>query len=356
MKKSRILKKRKNKPGAVPGSLVFVGKQKLSKTRIRVIDYDKDTFEKLEFEDINEVFNYKEKSTCTWINIDGLHDTELINKLGQKYGIHSLVLEDILNTDHRPKLEDHDNYFHIILKMPYLSENRKSVVIEQISFIIGKDFIISFQEKVGDIFDPIRSRLENKKGRIRTRKIDYLAYCFIDVIVDNYLLVLENLYDKIEILEDRLINQDPEVTLNEIYELKRSVMFLRKNVIPVRGIIQEMTKGEIELIEDSTVIYLKDIYDHILHVVSLIDTFREMLSEMFNIYMSNISNRMNEIMKTLTVIATIFIPLTFVAGIYGMNFEAMPELHWKYGYVSVWVIIIITALIMLNYFKKKKWF
>ncbi|MFH1788116.1 MAG: magnesium/cobalt transporter CorA [Candidatus Altiarchaeota archaeon] len=358
---SKFFKKGYRKAGLSPGTLVHVGKKRSDKIKITVIDYDESEFTEKNVKTVEECFKFRDKPTVTWINIDGLHDLESIEKLGKNFGIHSLVLEDIVNTNQRPKLEDFEDYIFLVLKMLYVREDDGEVHAEQISMILGKTFVISFQEQEGDIFDNIRERIRSGKGRIRKLGADYLAYSLMDAIVDNYFLILEKFGETIEEREEELVsNPDPE-TLQDIYSLKRELIFLRKSVWPLREVISGLERQESPLIQESTDIYLRDVYDHTIQVIDTIETYRDMVSGMLDMYLSSISNRMNEIMKVLTIIATIFIPLTFIAGIYGMNFNPdasplnMPELNWYWGYPAIWTVMLSVGLIMYMYFRRKKW-
>ena len=352
---TKFIKKRSRKSGLPPGTLVHIGEKKTEETKIAVIDYNEAGFQEEHFTSIEACFVFKDKLSVTWINIEGLHNTENIQKLGDCYGFHPLVLEDILNTDQRPKMEDFGEYVYVVLKMLHNGKNPQTVT-EQISLILGSSFVISFQEGIeGDVFNAIRERIRTGKGRIRSMGADYLAYSLIDAIVDNYFVVIENMGERIEDLEDELIRNPVAETLKEIHTLKREMIFLRKAVWPLREVVSSMGRGESPLIKDSTRIYLRDVYDHTIQVIDAIETSRDMLSGMLDIYLSSMSHKMNEIMKFLTIIGTIFIPLTFIVGVYGMNFEHMPELKWRWGYFGLWAVMSGIAVFMLLYFKKKKW-
>jgi len=308
-----------------------------------------------EIETVDECLPFKDKPTVTWVNVDGIHEVEVLERLGDCFGLHPLVVEDILNTDHRPKMEDFGDYIFIVLKMLYYSDKDNEVVTEQISLILGPNFVISFQEREGDVFNPIRERIRSEKGRIRKMGADYLAYVLVDSIVDNYFIILEKLGERIEFLEDELVTNPTPETLQAIHDLKREMIFLRKSVWPLREVISGLERGESSLIQESTGIYLRDVYDHTIQVIDAVETFRDMLSGMLDIYLSSISNRMNEVMKVLTIIATIFIPLTLIAGIYGMNFRYMPELEWPWAYPMLWLIMLAIGVLMLIYFRRKRW-
>lgn len=351
----RLIKERSKKKGLPPGTLVHIGEKRTGDVRITVIDYDDKQVNELEIKNIDQCIPFKDKPTVTWINVEGLHKSEIIQKIGDCYGLHPLVLEDILNTDQRPKIEDYKDYLYIVLKMLHAANGGGSV-IEQISLILGPNFVISFQEGIeGDAFGPVRERIRSGKGRIRGMGADYLAYSLIDAIVDNYFAVLEGFGEKIEAIEDELITNPDMRTLHNIHQLKRELLFLRKSVWPLREVVDVMERGGSALIQDSTVLYLRDVYDHTIQVIDTIEISREMLSGMLDIYLSSISNRLNETMRFLTIIGTVFIPLTFIVGIYGMNFEFMPELKWRYGYFAVLAVMAAIGVLMFLYFKKKKW-
>ncbi|OGL46585.1 MAG: magnesium and cobalt transport protein CorA, partial [Candidatus Schekmanbacteria bacterium RBG_16_38_11] len=320
-----------------------------------VIDYDETNFQEREIKLIEECFSFKDKPTITWINVEGIHRTDIIQKLGDCYGFHPLVLEDILNTDQRPKIEDYKDYIYIVLKM--LSNNKSpEIIVEQVSLILGPNFVISFQEGVaGDVFNPVRERIRNGKGRIRSMGADYLAYSLVDSIVDNYFIILEKLGERIEDLEEELLINPSKETLHKIHQLKREMIFLRKAVWPLREVISAMERGDSALTKEYIRVYFRDVYDHTIQIIDVIETYRDMLAGMLDIYLSSISNKMNEIMKFLTIIGTIFIPLTFIVGVYGMNFEFMPELRWHWGYFSILFFMLVVSVFMLLYFKRKKW-
>ena len=351
----KLVKKTSKKMGLPPGTLVFVGEKKVERVRISYIDYDEAKVEVKEVEDIVQCFPFKDTPTVTWINIDCLHQVDIIEKLGKHFSLHPLILEDIVSTEQRPKMEDFEHYIFVITKMLFYDEKEGETKIEQVSLVLGENFVISFQEREGDIFEPIRERIRKGKGRIRKMGADYLAYALLDAVVDNYFLILEKLGERLEELEDRVVSNPQPETSQEIHKLKREKIFLMKSVWPLREVINSLERGESPLIKKSCRIFLRDVYDHTIQVIDTVETFRDMVSGMHDTYLSSISNRMNEVMKVLTIIATIFIPLTFIAGIYGMNFEFMPELKWHGAYFAVWGIIVIVAVIMVIFFKRKRW-
>jgi magnesium transporter len=351
----RFMKKISKKAGLPPGTLVHIGEKKAEKVKIRLIDYDEEHFEERELSSIEACCGYEEKPSVTWINIDGIHELDVAETLGRHYDLHPLVLEDILNTDQRPKMEDYESHLFLILKMITYDEAQKLLHMEQVSVIVGRHFVLSFQESEGDVFESVRERLRKGKGRIRKGGPDYLAYALMDAVVDNYFLVLEKIGEDIEELEEEVIEKPAPETVESIHNLKRELLFLRKSVWPLREAVASLEKGESPLIQEKTTVYLRDVYDHTIQVIDTIETFRDMVSGMMDVYLSSLSNRMNEVMKVLTIIATLFIPLTFIAGIYGMNFKYMPELEWHYGYGLVWLVMALLASLMLIYFRKKKW-
>jgi magnesium transporter len=351
----RFIKKTSKTAGLPPGTLVHIGEQSEDKVRVSVIDYSESRFTEKEIQDINEALAFRQSPTVTWVNVIGIHNPETIGKIGEGYGMHSLVLEDILNTGQRPKVEDFEQYIYLVLKMLSYDVVNDEIKVEQVSFVLGNNFVISFQEKQGDVFDGIRDRVRKNKGRIRKMKADYLMYALLDAIVDSYFVILEKLGDKVENLETTLLEKPSPKMLQAIHKLKQDVLFLRKTIWPLREAINNLAHSESELINESTGIFFRNIYDHAIQVIDSIETYRDMLSGMLDVYLSVVSNKMNEVMKVLTIIATIFIPLTFIAGIYGMNFEYMPELKWKIGYFAVWGVMMLAAVVMLRYFKRKKW-
>ena len=351
-----INKKRSSKAGLPPGSLVHIGEKKTDEVEITVFSFNENGLEEKEIKLVEECFIYKDKLNTTWINIEGIHRVDILEKLGGCFNIHPLALEDILNTDQRPKLEGFSDTLYIVLKMLSLSQNSFNIITEQVSIILGQNFIISFQEGIkGDVFNPLRERLRTNKGGIRKLGADYLAYSLLDAIVDNYFLILERFGEKIEVIEDKLIQKPSPETLRELHDLKREILFLRKSAWPIREVVNGLQRDESNLVKESTKIYLRDIYDHTIQVIDTIETFRDILSSMLEIYLSSTNNRINEAMRTLTIIATIFMPPTFIAGIYGMNFKYLPELDWPWGYPLALLLMIVTTISMLIYFKKKKW-
>ena len=341
--------------GLSPGTMVHVGERRAETIRIRVIDYDADHIDEKELKAIEECVSYKDENTVTWVNVHGLHQVDIIEKVGQSFELHPLVLEDIVNTDQRPKIEDYEDYIFIVTKMIFYDDAAKQIRVEQFSLILGTTYIISFQELAQNAFGSIRKRLLIEQSRLRRSGPDYLAYALIDLIVDNYFLVLEKISEDVEGLEEAIIhNPTPEISQN-LNRLKKGLVFLRKSVWPLREVISAMQRVETGVINEKTDPYLRDLYDHTIQVIDSIETLRDIVSGMLNVYLATVSNRMNEIMKFLTMMATVFIPITFLAGIYGMNFKYMPELEWKWGYPAILSLVGGIVLLMVAFFKRKKW-
>jgi len=351
----RFIKKTSQKVGLPPGTLIHVGEKRTDKITISLMDYDEKQFQEKPIEDAEEAFPLKDEPTVTWINISGIPEVDLMEKIGKHFEIHSLTLEDILNTAQRPKMEDFDHYVYLVMKMLCLDKEQDAVHSEQVSLVLGPNFLISFQEQPGDVFDSIRERIRKSKGRIRKTGCDYLTYALMDSLVDKYFVILEHFGEKMEVLEEDLLDNPTREILESIHNMKREMIFLRKRVWPLREVIGSLTRGGSSLVRESTAVYLRDVYDHTIQVIDTIESFRDVLAGMLDIYLSTVSNKMNEVMKVLTIIATIFIPLTFLAGIYGMNFKYMPELEWRWGYFAVWSVMIAIFVMLLFYFRRKKW-
>ncbi len=352
--------RKKSKVGLAPGTLVHVGEKKAERVVVSVWAYNQSELIEKEMETVEDCLFFKDRPDLNvWINVDGLDRVEVIEKLGNCFGIHPLTLEDILNTGQRPKMEDYGSYIYTVLKMMLLSESEtedlEEIIVDQVSIILGPNFLLSFQEREGDVFNPIRERLRKPDSRIRKSGVDYLAYSLKDAVIDYYFVILERFGEKVEDLEEELITDPRPETLHTIQSYKRDMILLRKSVWPLRELINSLQKVESGLIKDSTQIYLRDVYDHTIQVIDSIEAFRDILSSMLDVYLSSVSNKMNEIMKVLTIVATIFIPLTFIAGVYGMNFEYMPELGWHWGYPVVMVFMILVGISMFAYFRRKKW-
>jgi magnesium transporter len=351
----RFIKKTSKKAGLSPGSLIHIGDRKIETVIISLINYDAEHLEEKQLPTIEASFPYRDTLPVTWVNVDGLHDLKVVEKMGAHFDIHPLVLEDIVNTGQRTKVEEFDDYIYIVFKMLVFDETVGHITSEQISLILGPHILFSFQEKEGDVFNFVRERIRRARGRIRRSGCDYLAYALMDAVVDHYFVVLEKLGEKIESLEEQLLEESTHQILEDIHHLKREMIFFRKQVWPLREVTNGLIKDPSELVRESTHVFLRDVYDHTIQVIDTIESFRDVLSGLSDLYLSTVSNRMNEVMKVLTVMATIFIPLTFIAGIYGMNFEFMPELKWRWSYPTLWLILVVIFFTMLGWFKRKKW-
>jgi len=351
----KVVKKRSAKSGLPPGTLVHIGEESDREIKVTVMAYNEAGCDERQISAVKECVYFTDTSLVTWIDVDGLHEVEIIQQVGDCQGLHPLVLEDILNTQQRPKVEDFEDYLYIVLKMLYLREGE--LTAEQVSLIVGNNFVISFQEGIcGDVFAPIRERLRSGKGRIRGMGADYLAYSLMDAIVDNYFIVLEELGERIELLEEAVLAATTPQTARQIHRLKRDMIFLRKSVWPLREVIGALERRESHLVTEAVTVYLRDLYDHTIQVIDTVEANRDMLAGLLDVYLSSVSNRMNAIMKVLTIIATIFMPLTFIAGLYGMNFKHMPELEWTWGYPAVLLLMALVAIGMLQFFRRKRWF
>lgn len=348
-------RRRSRKAGLPPGSMVHIGEQQVEVVKLSVIDFDEHRIDQRDLERVEETFAFRDTPSVTWLNVIGLHAPSIITAIGEQYGIHPLILEDILHTDQRPKVEVGDGYVYVVMKMLTYDPANHRIDAEQISLILGKNYVITFQERDGDVLEPLRRRLLNDVGRVRKQGADYLTYAIIDVIVDHYFVVLEQIGEEIEQLERDVLEKPDHSLVQRIQRMKRDLIFLRKATWPLREVIGSMTRDEITLIQQGTQPYLRDIYDHIVQVIDMVENFRDMVSGLLDIYLSSVNNRMNEIMKVLTIIATIFIPLTFIVGVYGMNFDVMPELHWRWSYPVLLVAMASIIVAMLAFFRIKKW-
>ncbi|GIT97227.1 magnesium/cobalt transporter CorA [Sulfurovum sp. TSL1] len=344
------------KLGLPPGSLIHVGNVHTIETKMTIVDYSKEEVEEKHIESVDEILKYKESDTMTLVIIEGLSNVDIVEKIGSMFDIHQLVLEDVLNTHQRPKFEEYDNYLYIVLKCLLSEDEEFTVNYEQISLLILKNFVFIFKEKIDDIFQPVIQRIKTTKSRFRDAQSDYLAYAILDTIVDQNFILIDDLDDVITSIEDDLLNSESTInTLNMIQKIKREIIHIRKNTSPLREVMASMLRSDSDLIQEKTHIYLRDVSDHAIRITESIESYRDILSGLLDIYISSVSNKMNEVMKVLTVFASIFIPLTFLAGIYGMNFEYMPELKWHWAYPTLWIVFITITVVSLVYFKKKKW-
>lgn len=341
--------------GLPPGTLVPPPHSEGRRVRIKSFNFDSKGFEEKELDSLDDIPQPRSESSVTWINIDGLADIDVLERLGELFGIPDLVLEDILDTNQRPKFEDHERFLFLVTKMFYYYEGEREPRGEQVSFLLRDRMVITIQERAGDVFHEVRERIRNGRGRVRKRGPDYLLSALIDALVDQYFLVLETLGEQVAATEASIFSEAEPEGIQEIHHLRNRVIYLRRSVWPLREVVSHLLRGEQTLIEDSTRPFIRDIYDHTIQVADTLETFRDMLSGLLDVYLSTVSNRMNEVMKVLTIISTLFIPLSFVAGVYGMNFKFMPELDWRYGYPFVLFLMLAIALGFLWFFRKKKW-
>ncbi|MDF2987685.1 MAG: magnesium Mg(2+) and cobalt Co(2+) transport protein CorA [Eubacterium sp.] len=351
----KLVKSRSGTIGLPPGSLVHIGEKKRDTTLITLIGYDEDNYEERKLEAMELKSFNKRENGVQWLNIEGLSDVDTLGKIGEMFNLHPLILEDILNTDQRPKIDINDEYIYISSKMLSYNSEVNEFDVEQVSFVLGKNYVLSISEKDTDVFEPVIHRLKQGMSRIRKLGADYLVYCLLDVIVDNYFAVLEGFGEKIEVVEDEMVIRTNRQTLGTIHDLKRQILFLHKAVWPLREVLSFLERGESLLVQEATGIYIRDLYDHVIQVMDTTETLRDILSSMLDVYLSSTSNRMNEIMKVLTIISTVFMPLSFIVGVYGMNIKNMPELNWPWMYPALWLVMISISVFMLIYFKKRKW-
>ena len=344
------------KTGMPPGTLIHVGEIHDTVTRVSVIDYSKDTIDERQVGDIEEIQKYNNDDTVSWVTIEGLANVTIIERIGKMFGIHQLVLEDILNTHQRPKFEEYEDYLFIVLKCLVSKHEEFALAYEQISIVAFKNTVFMFKEKKDDLFLPVHKRLRTSKGRFRAMAADFLMYTILDTIVDQNFVLIDSLDEAVTSLEVKLLANEPnQEVLKTIQRLSREVVHIRRFVSPVRELMSEMLRSETGLIQDQTRLYLRDVSDHAIRVIELVESYRELLTGYLDIYISSVSNKTNDVMKVLTVFASIFIPLTFLTGIYGMNFQYMPELKWHWAYPLLWVLFVVVPVLLLVYFKRKKW-
>lgn len=348
-------KKHSSKIGLPPGTLIHVGEEKTTTARITLLHYDESQVQERVLESVDQCVPFHQTASVNWINLDGLSQIEVLEKFGKEFKLHPLVLEDILHTEQRPKLEDHGDYIYIVLRMLSYNAQRRAIDSEQMSLVLGHNFVLSFQEEPGDVFDAVRMRIRNAKGQIRKFGADYLLYALLDAVVDQYFVILEELGDDIEALEEEVLAHPRADVLQTLHRLKREMIYLRKAVWPLREIINVLARDDSSLVQKHTLIYLRDLYDHAIRVMDTVETFRDLISGMADIYLSSLSNRTNVVMKLLTVITTIFMPLTLLTGIFGMNFKYIPGLTESWGFFAVMAAMVIISVTMLTLFRRKKW-
>ena len=321
---------------------------------LELISYNREKHDRNPYTNVDELLKNLQPNRVNWINLDGLNVSPIIEKLQAHFCFHSLVVDDILN-DQRPKVEEFDDYLFVTLKMLYRIDGAE-IDYEQISFVLGKDYLLSFQEKEGDWFDGFRDRIRLDQGRVRKKGADYLLYRLIDIIVENYYSVLENIGEQIELTETEIQKEANDENFQKVQNLKKQLIFLHKALYPLRDALGKLVKDESVFIEEENVKYFSDVYDHVIHLIDSLDAYRDLTSSLVDIYINTQNTKLNQVIRLLTIISTIFIPLTFIVGVYGMNFEYFPELQWKYGYATIWVVMLLIAGSMIGFFKYKKWF
>ncbi len=350
-------KKRKyaSKVGLPPGSLIYVGEPMTGDTKISVMDFTAHHYDEKQVKSMAECKVCGNENSTTWVDVDSIHNVDIIKQLGEFFKIDQLVLEDVLNTQHRPVFEEHDNFLFLSLKALYKTDEKSQPEIEHISLILGRHWLISFQEKPKDVLLTYKERIRQAKGDIRSRKNDFIFYRLLDNIVDQYFLIIESISEEMDELEEKILKNEEDYIHEEIYRLKKDITGIKKSIIPLREAVSGIIRSDSTLISKETRELFRDVYEHVIQIGEMVETQRETITDFLNLYLSQLSNRMNEVMKVLTIFASIFIPLTFIAGIYGMNFEYMPELKWRMGYYLTWFIMIVVAGGLLFYFKRKKW-
>ena len=353
---ARFIKKQQKEIGASPDDLIFIGKKKEENTILRIIDYDKNSLEEIPINSVKDALAYQQKKSTTWFNVDGIDKTEIMQEIAEGFQFDNFVIADVMNTNARPKAQENDNCLFLSIKMLQINEDSNLISFENLSIIITKSVLLSFQEKVGDVFEPVRSRIRKQKKRIVNSGSDYLLFSLLDVVVDNYIYILSILGDKIENLEDNLLQNSEKSIIDSINTHKKELNYLRKNILPAREMLTNLTKIDSDFINSKNHVHFKELQNNINHAVEISDSYREILSDQLNIYHTTVSTKLNDIMKFLTVFSVVFIPLTFIAGIYGTNFDYLPELHYKYSYFIMLGVMALISIVMLLYFKKKKWF
>jgi magnesium transporter len=349
------LRKRARKAGMSPGTVVFTGEHTTNRVRVTVTDFDAANLNEVEITQATDCARYKDSHTVTWIDVEGLQDVTLLEELGSVFGIHPLVLEDIAHAGQRPKLEAHETYLFIVARAITAKPDDEPLE-EQLSMIIGQTYLLTFQERPSAVFDAVRQRIQTNRGRVRRMGVDYLAYALLDAVVDQYFVVLEDIGEALEDMEEVLLEEPGPECLQALHELRKQVMTVRRAAWPVRDMLNAVMREESELFDPGTLPFLRDLQDHTLHVLDIVENFREVQTSLMEVYLTSISQRTNEVMKVLTIIATLFIPLTFIVGLYGMNFEHMPELHWLWGYPAVWIVMGGITLVQLIFMWRKGWF
>ena len=346
---------RSHGPDTIPGTVQYIGKPRSEKTKIELLEYNESEVAEYVLDRPEQIRKFLETDKVKWIRITGVHDAELITRIGELFHINQLELEDLSNTSQRPRMEERDHYIFQIFKALLLNTEENDVTIEQVSLILGENYVISFHETAPELFSTLWNRILTGKGRVRKMKSDYLAFALADIMIDQYFKILEDIGDNIEIIENELVSNPGGANQESIYRLKRRLVYVGRTIWPVRELINEIERSDNSLIHEENRIYFRNIYDHTVQIIETLDSLRDLTSGMMDLYLSSVSLKLNEIMKVLTIFSALFIPLTFLAGVYGMNFKFLPELQWQWGYPVFWIICIIATVLMVLYFKRKKW-
>lgn len=352
----RLVKKGARQTGQPPGTLTPVAEVPDRTVEMELIEFDRERFASRRVEDVEGLADRREMPPVSWLNVDGVHDVRLLGRIGELFEIHPLILEDIVHTDQRPRVDEHGDGLFVVLRMLTYDAKLGEMADEQVGLLVDIGSVLTFQERPGDVFEPVRQRLREGRGRLRGAGPDYLAYALIDVVVDHYFIVLEQIGTSIEQLEEQILRDPTPTTVQQINHLKREMMLMRRAVWPLREALAALIRDGHPRIADETVPYLRDAYDHVIQVIDAIETYRDLLGTLLDLYLSMLSQRTNEVMRVLTIIATIFIPLTFIAGVYGMNFKHMPELEWGWAYPAVWGVMLSVAAGLLVFFRRRGWF
>jgi len=341
--------------GAPPGTLVYDREKRTEEVSVRVMDYSPGACHVKVPKRIEDTFPLRDSESVSWIDIEGLHDTEMLARFGEHFGLHPLVLEDILNTHQRPKLEEYDDYFYVVARMLVPGKDDELFHAEQVSYILGKAYLVTFQEIPGDVFDPVRQRVELGRGKSRRLGPDYLLYSLLDAMVDNYFVILQSMAERIEAIEHIIATEPKKYDLDQVHRLRRELVYLRRYTWPLRDVVAGLSRSDSPLISEDTRVYLRDLHDHVVQVIETVENFRDVLASLQDVYLSTLSHRTNEVIRVLTIISTIFVPLTFLAGVYGMNFHYFPELTWKYGYIAFWAVSAVVVVLLLGFLRRRSW-
>ncbi len=351
----RLVHRAPTRPGAPPGALEHAGPRRVDTVRLRLMEYDADQLREEDLSDLGPALAVRDGSLVGWVNVDGLHDAEVLGRLRDHFGLHPLVMEDVVHLGQRAKLEEYDGFLFLVLPMLHFDDRHQTVEVEQLSLVLGPTWVLTFQERVGDVFEPVRERLRASHGRIRQRGADYLAYALVDAVVDRYFHILERLGDLAEALEEEVVGDPAPQILKRVNHLRRELLLVRKSVWPLREATNQLARTESELVSESTQVFVRDVHDHAVRVIETVETLRDLVAGMAELYLFGVGQRTNEVMKVLTIMASIFIPLTFLVGVYGMNFEFMPELGISWAYPALWGVMLGMAGLMLWYFRRKGW-